>query len=47
MLNMQDIGYYLFMQEQEEKQKDIQLDITVNEKDDFIGEQATTKEKKD
>ena len=47
MLNMQDIGYFVFMQEQEEKEQEETLKVNVKNNTDFVGEQATTNEKAD
>lgn len=48
MLNMQDIGYFVYMQEQEEKeQEERALKVNVKNNTDFVGEQAPTKEERD
>ena len=47
MLDMQDIGYMLFMEEQErkEKEREEQLKVNVKSNYDLDGEQATQDEK--
>ena len=45
MLNMQDIGYFLYMQEMEEK--DEALKVNVKNNIDFVGEQAPSNEERD
>ena len=47
MLNMQDIGYFLYMQEMEEKEKDEALKVNVKNNTDFVGEQAPSNEEKE
>lgn len=47
MLNMQDIGYFVFMQEQEEKEQEETLKVNVKNNTDFVGEHTTTNEKAD
>lgn len=45
---MQDIGYFVYMQEQEEKeQEERALKVNVKNNTDFVGEQAPTKEERD
>jgi hypothetical protein len=46
MLNMQDIGYFLYMQEMEEKEKDEALKVNVKNNTDFVGEQAPSNEER-
>ena len=43
-MNMQDIGYFLYMQEQEEKQQE-HIKVNVIDNIDLVGEQARTNEK--
>lgn len=45
MLDMQDIGYMLFMEEQERKEKEEQLKVNVKSNYDLDGEQPTQDEK--
>jgi len=43
-MDLEDIGYYLYMQEQEDKKlKEEQLEYNVNIEYDFVGEKTTTK----
>ena len=44
MINMQDLGFFLFMQEQEEKQRE-DREVKENTKSDLVGEQAAQNEK--
>ena len=41
---MQDLGFFLFMQEQEEKQRE-DREVKENTKSDLVGEQAAQNEK--
>ena len=45
-MNMQEIGYFLYMQQQEEKQQE-HIEVNVIENIDLVGEQTRTKEEKD
>ena len=44
-MDLQQIGYFLYMEEQEKKQK--QLKVNAEKKHDLVGEQATTKKDDD
>ena len=46
-MNLQDIGFFLYMQEQEEKKKHDTLEVNVNINDDFVAEQTTTNKEDD
>lgn len=45
MLDMQDIGYFLFMEQQEQKENEEQLKVNVKSNYDLDGEQTTQDEK--
>ena len=46
-MNMQEIGYFLYMQQQEEKQQQEHIEVNVIKNIDLVGEQARTKEERD
>ena len=44
-MNMQDIGYFLYMQQQEEEQQK-HIKVNVNDSIDLVGEQPPSNEEK-
>ena len=47
MINIQDIGYFLYMQEQEKNERTDKLEYNVNGEDDLEPEMSTLIEEKD
>ena len=43
-MNMQEIGYYLYMQQQEEEQQKKHIKVNVNDIIDLVREKPTTEE---
>lgn len=45
-MDMQQIGYFLYMEEQERKQQEEQQKVNAEINPDLVGEEATTNEEK-
>lgn len=43
-MNINDLGYFIYMQEQEEKQQQELIEVNVKNNTGFVGDQATQKE---